>query len=111
MKTRFFLILSAVLAFSMSANANEDREFRQENEVIEIAGGLDADMAYNYTLLCQKFISEAKNVMSSEKMTAFQKENRLEMLKSVYTERFSEILDSWQTMVTIAGLSDMLKNK
>ena len=119
MKKRIFTAVIAVLALAASVNANNSffRPFafpfpffgqpqaQQEFVLSEIAGSLDSDNAYRYTLLCQRFLSEAKQINASDRLSDDQKQSRIEDLKGIYTDRFSVLLDTWQTETTIAELA------
>lgn len=119
MKKRFFAAVIAVMALTASVNASNapfrpfgfpfpflgQPQAQQEFVLSEIAGSLDADNAYRYTLLCQRFLNEAKQIKSSDRLTETQKQNRIENLKGIYTDRFSVLLDSQQTESTIEELA------
>ena len=120
MKKRFFAAVIAVMALTASVNASNapfrpfgfpfpffgQPQAQQEFVLSEIAGSLDADNAYRYTLLCQRFLNEAKKIKSSVRLTEAQKQNRLNNLKGIYADRFSTLLDTWQTEATLQQLAD-----
>ena len=111
MKKNLFAVVIAILALTASVNVNAQSSASfnqvQNDEFVlnQIASELSFDNAYNYTILCQRYICQAKQIKESVRLTEAQKQNRIESLRGIYTDRFSTLLDSWQTEATLAVLS------
>lgn len=102
---KFFLTLAiAAAALTASINTNAMTSADSVSTIAQVASTLTPENAYVYTVLCQRYVIESKQILGSAKLTDAQKQNRLSALTSVYMDRFSEILDSWQTMTTIKEL-------
>ncbi len=107
MKRTVLTLVIAVFALAASVNANAQNSNVEKDFVIEqIASQLSFDDAYVYTLTCQRFLNEAKKIKSSVRLTEAQKQNRLNNLKGIYADRFSTLLDTWQTEATLQQLAD-----
>lgn len=104
MKKVIFTVVLAVAALASSINVNAE-EAKNDFVLNEIANELSFDNAYSYTLLCQRYITELKRIKESVRLTQAQKQARLENLKGIYADRFSLILDTWQTEVTLEELT------
>lgn len=106
MKKIFLTAVFSVLALTASVNANAMSAMEGETSVAEVAANLSNDNAYYYTILCQRYLNDAKQIKMSDRMSDEQKQNRLSVLTSLYIDEFSKILDSWQTMTTIKCLTE-----
>ncbi len=104
MKKVILTAIVSVLALTASINANARVTSEGEATIVEIASNLSPENAYIYTAMCQRFLNESEQIANSEKLSDVQKQNRLSNLTSLYMDRFSQILDTWQTMTTIQEL-------
>lgn len=104
MKKFFLTVVIATVALTASINANANVTSEGEATIMEIASNLNPENAYIYTAMCQRFLNEAEQIANSEKLSDVQKQNRMSNLTSIYMDRFSQILDTWQTMTTIQEL-------
>ena len=104
MKKMFFAAVIAVMALTASVNANAQNMSAGEGTVVEIAATLTPEVAYTYTVLCQKFIIDQESVNEATNLTDAQKQKRINALTDLYIDRFSQFLDSWQTLTTIKAL-------
>lgn len=105
MKKIFLTVAIAVAALTSSINANAMTSAEGESTIAQVAANLNPEEAYYYTILCQRFVVESEQILESDKLTDKQKQNRISALTGIYVDRFSEILDSWQTMTTIQELT------
>lgn len=106
MKRTVLTLVIAVFALVASVNANAQNNVEKDFVIEQIASQLSFDDAYVYTLTCQRFLNEAKKIKSSVRLTEAQKQNRLNNLKGIYADRFSTLLDTWQTEATLQQLTD-----
>lgn len=104
MKKVILTAIVSVLALTASINANARVTSEGEATIMEIASNLNPENAYIYTTMCQRFLNESEQIVNSEKLSDVQKQNRMSNLTSIYMDRFSQILDTWQTMTTIQEL-------
>lgn len=104
MKKFFLTVAIAVVALSASINASAMTSADGESTIAQVASSLSPENAYIYTLLCQKYVIESEHILGSEKLSDTQKQNRISALTDIYIGHFSEILDSWQTMITLQEL-------
>ncbi len=110
MKTKLFGTVLVAFLIAVNANANDYKilfnEYQAEElSVVDIAQEIGYQAAEKFIPLYQRFLIDLEVIIKSTKLNNDLKSYKIENLKIDYAYKFSEILDSYQTVAAINNIS------
>ncbi|HZK02988.1 MAG TPA: hypothetical protein VFC94_01100 [Bacteroidaceae bacterium] len=113
MKTKLFGTVLVAFLIAVNANANDYNDYKvffneyqtEELSVVDIAQEIGYQAAEKFIPLYQRFLLDLEGIIKSTKLNNDVKSHKIENLKIDYAYKFSEILDSYQTVAAINNFS------